>query len=554
MKALSFDLDWIDKELSFVRIAMAQINTTLSDFKYNSKRILEDCHKAIEFGADLIIFPECALFGYPPMDLLERDSLVQKQNKALEKLVKKLPSQIDVLLGAVTNNKKSGKKYLNSAVLISKNKIAKIFSKELLPTYDVFDEHRHFEFSQIKNNIIKYKNKSILVLICEDIWAWKDLNPFQHEKNPLLDLNKKIDLSIVLNASPYSLNKSHIRKQVAKKVTQKLKAPLLYINMCGAQDELIFDGGSFALNSKGKVTSQSLFFQEDLKFINLKKIDRKFTTPPALEPNEELRQALVLGLKDFVNKIGLQKVHFGLSGGIDSALVACLAVDALGPNKVCALALPGPHSSQLSFRLAQKLAKNLNIEFHKVDFNQSYKSLVADYEKTFGRKKFGLMHENLQARLRGDILMAYSNLNHSLLLNTSNKSELAVGYSTLYGDLCGGLSPIGDLTKGQVVELCQHYNVDHELIPNKIITRPPSAELRPNQKDSDSLPDYKNLDRSVEKLVVKQKPATTKTDRKVLELMYKSEFKRWQAPPILRVSQHAFGRGRRMPIAHKGLD
>jgi len=536
-----------------MRIAMAQINNTIGDFKSNSNKIIKQCIEASKFGADLIVFPECAIFGYTPADLLERSSIVKAQTKYINQLIKKIPPDLHVLFGAITDNKKAGKRYNNSALLVKKNKIVKTFSKELLPNYDVFDEERHFESGQLVDNFITIKGKKFLVAICEDIWGWKDLNPFQHDHNPLLNINKKIDALLVLNASPYSLQKSCTRIEVAKKCAKQIKAPLIYVNMVGGQDELIFDGGSFAINKSGKLLSQSLYFQEDLKLINLdkNKILKQNVTP--LEPYEELRQALVLGLKDFISKIGMKKAHFGLSGGIDSALVACLAVEALGPSNVTALALPGPYSSKLSFDLAKKLANNLSINFHKVDFNKTYKAMVSDYEKTFGKLKFGLIHENFQARIRGDILMGFSNANSSLLLNTSNKSELTVGYSTLYGDLCGGISPIGDLTKKQVFGLCEYYNKNHELIPKKIITRPPTAELKPNQKDSDSLPAYDLLDKSVEKLVVHKKPATTTVDKRVLQMMMRSEFKRWQAPPILRVSTHAFGGGRRMPIAHKAI-
>jgi len=539
--------------LFFMRIAMAQINNTIGDFKSNSDAILKNCLKACEFGADLVVFPECAIFGYSPADLLERDSIIKAQTKFINQLVKKLPKDLYVLFGAITDNKKAGKKYNNSALLVKKNKIVKVFSKELLPNYDVFDEERHFESGTLAGNTVKIKGKTFLVAVCEDIWGWKELNPFQHDHNPLKSFNKKIDAMLVLNASPYSLQKSNARVEVAKKCVKQVKAPLMYVNMVGGQDELIFDGGSFAIDKSGKLLTQALYFQEDLKIINLDKLKPITSKAPKVQPYEELRQALVLGLRDFVNKIGMKKVHFGLSGGIDSALIACLAVEAVGPNNVTALALPGPFSSKLSFDLAKKLAQNLSIDFKKVDFNKTYKAMISDFEKTFGKLKFGLVHENFQARIRGDILMGFSNLNSSLLLNTSNKSELTVGYSTLYGDLCGGISPIGDLTKQQVFALCEHYNMNHELIPKKIISRPPTAELKPNQKDSDSLPPYNLLDKSIEKLVVNKKPATTAVDKRVLQMMMRSEFKRWQAPPILRVSTHAFGQGRRMPIAHKAI-
>ncbi len=534
-----------------MKIAMAQLNTHLGDFKTNAANILKFSKEAVSNNCDVILFPECALFGYTPADLLERDSVVKEQTKVLNQLVKRLPSKIHIIFGAITHNKGKGKRYLNSAIVVHNQKIIKSFAKQLLPTYDVFDEERHFEAGDLNKNILKIGNKKIFIAICEDLWAWKELNPFQHVENPLLKFKGKVDITLALNASPFSLKKSSLRLKIARKCIAKTKSPIVYVNQVGGQDEIIFDGGSFALNKKGELIAQLPDFKEALSYIEVDQV-KPMRTKRTSE-YEELRQALVLGLKDFCKKIGMSKAHFGLSGGIDSALVACLAADALGAENVTSIALPGPYSSKLSFNLAKKLASNLGTPFHQVNFNNSYKSLVKDFELEFGKLSFGLVHENMQARLRGDILMAFSNFKNSLLINTSNKSELAVGYSTLYGDLCGGISPIGDLTKQQVVKLCEHYNKDEELIPRQIITRPPTAELRPNQKDSDSLPSYETLDKIVNKLVVDKKPARTATEKRVLKMLNRSEFKRWQAPPILRVSSHAFGQGRRMPIAHNAI-
>ncbi|MCJ8275828.1 MAG: NAD(+) synthase, partial [Bdellovibrionales bacterium] len=331
-----------------------------------------------------------------------------------------------------------------------------------------------------------------------------------------------------------------------------LEAPIVYVNAVGAQDEIIFDGGSFALNSKGKVLAQSSYFHDDLNIVDLQTSEGGTRELPSQEI-EFIHQALVLGVRDFVHKTGFKKAHLGLSGGIDSALVACLVADAIGPQNLTCIALPTEFNSSESFDLAQKLTKNLGCSFHTVEINDIFKTSIATYEKTFGKSEFSLMHENLQARIRGDILMMFSNQNGSMLMTTGNKSEYATGYATLYGDMCGGLAPIADLTKKQVYDLSRYYNKEYELIPQRIIDREPSAELRPNQKDSDSLPDYDTLDEAVENLVCHKKSAQTEVEQWALKALFRSEFKRWQAPPILKVSEHAFGRGRRIPIAHKAF-
>jgi NAD+ synthase (glutamine-hydrolysing) len=332
-------------------------------------------------------------------------------------------------------------------------------------------------------------------------------------------------------------------------VIKQFNAPIVYVNMVGAQDELIYDGGSFARDAKGKFIGQCARFEEDLNIVDFTKKQGGITELPE-DDWENLRLALVLGLKDFIRKTGFKKIHLGLSGGIDSALVACLAVDALGPMNVTGILLPGPFTSEDSNELARELASNLDIATFDVSIVKAYETVLKEYEKVFGTKNFGLPNENLQARLRGLNLMMFSNREHSLLLSTSNKSEIAVGFGTLYGDLCGGLMPIGDLLKTEVFQLAEHYNIQGEVIPKGIISRPPTAELRENQKDEDSLPPYPELDGAIRRLVMEFQPAKTPLENRVLDLMMKSEFKRWQAPPILKISDHGFGTGRRFPIAH----
>ncbi len=539
-----------------MRIAVAQINTTLADFENNKEKILTYIEQAKSRKCELVVFPECTLFGYHPFDLLERTKLVAKQEAEFKSLLKKLPSGIAVLFGMITRNtNKKGRPYFNSAVLVQKGKKPQFFHKQLLPTGDVFDEARFIEPGDLAKNYFNLNGKKFFLTICEDIWAWpnkKGHSPYK--ENPLAKVKKqKVDMVINLSASPYFPNKMKLREYVAGKTAAHFKAPIMYVNLVGAQDEIIFDGGSFILDKNGKRILSCQQFVEDINVID---IDTRevWHKPPKISKTEELHRALVLGIRDFCEKTGLRKVHLGLSGGIDSAVVLALAVDALGPNNVTAIGLPGPFNAPQSLTLAKELAKNLAVEFKTVPIDSVYKEVVKTLESNLELSGFSLVHENLQARLRGMCLMAYSNKENSLLLTTSNKSEYAAGYSTLYGDMCGGLAPIGDLTKQQVYELAKYYNQQDVIIPVEIIERPPSAELRPNQKDQDSLPPYDELDAAVTYLVEKSGVAKNKTEQWLLPILMRTEFKRWQAAPILKVSEHSFGRGRRYPIAHKARE
>lgn len=536
-----------------MRVALAQINPTVGAFEQNAAKIVQECHRALEKRCDLIVFPELSLFGYWAGDLLERESVVAEQLRVFKKLQKQIPKGVVAVFGLVTKNpKKLGRRFRNSAVVLERGQAPKFFSKELLPTYDVFDEYRHFEFGDISKNLIRLKGRNVLITICEDIWSWPDSKSgMTYPYNPIAKLKgKKIDLIVNLSASPFSLGKHVRRERVVKKTAQLLKAPLVYVNMTGAQDEIIFDGGSFAVDKKGRKLAEATRFEEDLNIVDFS-LQKGGKRPGKHSPVELLRAALVLGIRDFVSKNGFERVHLGLSGGIDSALVACLAVDALGAGRVAGYALPGPHSSEESLELARQLAKNLNIEFQVLSINAMYQSVSSQFESVFGPISFGVIHENFQARLRGLVLMGISNLRNSLLLTTGNKSEYATGYCTLYGDMCGGLAPIADLVKGEVYELSRHYNQQTNLIPERILDRPPTAELRPNQKDQDTLPPYEELDLAVKNLVEKMSPAKGPTEQWLLKRLFETEFKRWQAPPVLRVSDHAFGRGRRIPITNK---
>lgn len=536
-----------------MRIGFAQINPTLGDFADNKDKILARVIEAKEKKCALVIFPECALYGYHPFDLLEYENVVKAQIKELQNLHKSIPAGIGVIVGAIIPNDKSPtRSYFNSAVLLEKGKKPRVFSKTLLPAGDVFDEGRFFDSSDVSKNYFTFKGKKFLLTICEDIWAWPYKGSAGHYSvNPIRALKKtKLDLVINMSASPWHPNKVRQREEVIRQTARHLGAPLLYVNLVGAQDELIFDGRSFLYDKKGVRRAEGLAFEEDLNVFDLETLEAWSPAAP-MSADEELRRALVLGIRDFCRKTGIGRIHLGLSGGIDSALAVCLAVDALGPSNVRAFALPGPFNEARSLNLAHQLAKALGIAFESIEIEGIYKNILGQISKPLGIEGFSVVNENLQARIRGMILMAAANRYGSLLLATSNKSELATGYATLYGDLCGGLAPLGDLTKDQVYRLSRLYNKDRELIPSEIIDRPPSAELRPNQKDQDSLPPYEKLDQAVSNVVANSLTPKSETELWLMEQLKKSEFKRWQAPPILKVSTRSFGRGRRFPIAYR---
>lgn len=535
-----------------MRIAIAQINPTLGDFEHNKHKILDYIQRAKDRKCSLVVFPEAALFGYHPFDLLERERIVKDQIKALKEIEKKIPRDITAVIGVISkNSSKKGRPYFNSAAVVYRGVKTQFFHKQLLPTGDVFDEARFIESGKTADNILKISGKKTLITICEDIWAWPDESgKSNYAENPLEKIKSKFDLVINLSASPYYSEKLKRREELVKKTAKHFRAPVVYANLVGAQDEIIYDGASFAVDKKGRKFMSCASFEEDINAFELESLHGG-ETAQKLSETEELRQALVLGIRDFSEKVGIKKVHLGLSGGIDSAIVACLAADALGPSQVTGIALPGPFSADISLSLAQGLAKNLGISLKEFSIKEIYETSKMSIDLHYDISEFSLTHENLQARIRGTILMAFSNSKGSLLLSTSNKSEFATGYTTLYGDMCGGLAPIGDLTKEQVYALADLYNSEKEIIPKEIITRAPSAELRPNQKDQDSLPEYSKLDKAVDRIVENCTGAKKSEEKWLLQALMKTEFKRWQAAPILKVSKHAFGRGRRYPIAHR---
>jgi len=530
---------------SLPKLALVPLNSHLGCFEENKRHIIKKCKEAESNGVDLVVFPELSLFGYHPMDLLERDSIVRRQQKILDELLTELPENLGVLIGAVERNNERGKPYFNSAFFIHERQVKKTFKKQLLPVYDVFDDGRHFEPGQMKENFLTFKNHKFLLLICEDMWGWDPL----HRKNPILEINaEQCDAIINMSASPYTRTKRARRREFAHRTAKHLDAPLFYVNMLGGQDELIFDGDVFVQGPKVDELIQRPLFDESI-FYPLSY--KKSSFPKNSETRSaDLIQSLVVGLRDFVIKIGLDKVHLGMSGGIDSAVVGALACKALGPDRVHFLGLPSPFNSPKSLSLAKTFAKNTGAHWHECSIEKTYKAAIQTFENFLGQQEFSLVHENAQARIRGLLLMMFANKENSLLLGTSNKSEFATGYTTLYGDMCSGLAVIGDLLKNEVYEVAKEINKDEEIIPLGIINRTPSAELRPNQKDSDSLPDYEILDKAVEKIIVKKEEAKTETELWVLNQVFKNEFKRWQGPPILKISDHGFGQGRRMPIAH----
>lgn len=539
-----------------MNIALAQINPIVGDFDYNAEKIIAYSKQAADLKADLVVFPEMALFGYPANDLLEREEKIREQIKALKKILTQLPKNITVIFGAVAinedRNKKGGKPYLNVAVVAKKGKKPVLFSKQLLPSYDVFDETRFFEPGTKTGIVAVDKIGKVAVSICEDMWAAQPGVKRNYFKNPITGL-KGAKLIVNISASPFAQHKHKTRLALARSHALENKIPFIYVNQVGGQDETVFDGQSFFVGKNGKVLVQAPAWQEDLTVFDAT-LTKSAGTPLVTNPTENLRQGIILGLRDFVRKTGNKKVHLGLSGGIDSAVVAALARDALGADNVTGFILPGPFNAPESQADAEALAHNLKIKTIVVNIEEAYE-LLSQMSEAFGlgrdEKKISIAHQNIQARLRGLIMMTYSNHTGSLLLSTGNKSEIAAGYCTLYGDMCGALVPLGDIVKGEVYALARLYNEAAEVIPKRIIERPPSAELAPHQKDQDTLPDYDVLDSAVKKLIEEKKVPQSDTETWLYRALARSEFKRWQAPPILRLTEHAFGRGRRLPIAAK---
>ncbi|GCL41693.1 NAD+ synthase [Dolichospermum planctonicum] len=551
-----------------MKIAIAQINPLIGDLSGNAEKILEMCQQASLTGVRLLLTPELSICGYPPRDLLLNPSFVVAMDQTLQKLAEDLPANLAVLVGTVVKNSQGGitggKNLFNSMALLENGKIQQFFHKRLLPTYDVFDEHRYFE-QGLEANYLILDHLKIGVTICEDLWNDEEFwGKRSYPINPMADLvNSNIDLIVNLSASPYTVGKQNLREAMLKHSAINFQKPIIYTNQVGGNDDLIFDGRSFAVNKQGEVIARGEGFVSDFITVEFDANQQDLVLgniSPVYESEEaEIWKALVLGVKDYVRKCRFSKVLLGLSGGVDSALVAAIATAALGKENVIGVLMPSPYSSEHSISDALALADNLDIQTEILPIGELMQAFDQSLNDLFAGTEFGIAEENLQSRIRGNLLMAISNKFGYLLLSTGNKSEMAVGYCTLYGDMNGGLSVIADVPKTRVYSLCKWLNSHHqkEVIPVNILTKAPSAELKPGQVDQDSLPAYDILDDILDRLLHQHQSAaeivTAGHDPvvvdKVLQLLSRAEFKRRQAAPGLKITDRAFGTGWRMPIA-----
>jgi NAD+ synthase (glutamine-hydrolysing) len=545
-----------------MKIALAQLNYIIGDFEHNTQKIIETIQIAREKGADLVVFAELSVCGYSPRDFLEFVEFIDLCEQSAKKIA---ATCIDIacILGLPTLNPKTeGKDLFNSAWFIENTKIKSIVNKALLPNYDVFDEYRYFEPS-VDFGCIDFKGQKIALTICEDLWNIND-NPM-YTICPMDQLIKeKPDLMINIAASPFAYNHDEERVKILGDNCRKYKLPLFYVNQVGAQTEIIFDGGSLVFDDSGLLLDEMAYFSEEIKIYEFEDKQVKGFKPKEHDAQNDIQQihdALILGIKDYFQKSGFSKAILGLSGGIDSALVCALASEALGPENVMAVLMPSEYSSNHSIQDALDLVKNLGCKHEIIPIREAATAFNSMMKPVFGDLPFNVAEENIQARCRAIIVMAMSNKFGYILLNTSNKSECAVGYGTLYGDMAGAIAVLGDVYKTQVYKLSNYINREKEIIPINSITKPPSAELRPGQKDSDSLPEYDILDAILFQYIELKKSSAAIIDqgfdetlvRKVLRMVNVAEFKRNQAPPILRVSPKAFGMGRRLPIVGKYL-
>ncbi|NND34205.1 MAG: NAD+ synthase [Saprospiraceae bacterium] len=544
-----------------MRIAIAQLNYHIGNFEGNLRKMLEAVEEAKAQHVDLICFGELATCGYPPRDFLEFADFVRRSHNSVLALCE-VAHDIAIIVGSpAVNPVVEGKDLHNSAFMLANGKIVHQSKKALLPTYDIFDENRYFE-PATKFETFDYKGCRIAITICEDMWNIGNENPL-YTICPMDEMMpQKPDLMINISASPFSYTHSQKRIDVIRQNALRYGLPLFYINHVGAQTEIIFDGGSLAISPSGHVIELP-YFEEKLQVFELDDIvsnkENHFQTK---DKYELIYRALILGISDYFGKLGFKKAILGLSGGIDSALTAVLASHALGPENVRVVLMPSKFSSSHSIEDAVALAQNLDLQYDIISIENTYQAFIQSLNPLFDKLPFDVTEENLQARCRGVILMAMSNKFGHILLNTSNKSEAAVGYGTLYGDMAGGLSVIGDLYKTEVFALCRHINRKQEIIPNNTLIKPPSAELRPNQKDSDSLPEYDILDMILYQYIeMEQGPREivamgydAELVGRILRLVNINEFKRFQTPPVIRISSKAFGMGRRMPIVGKYLN
>lgn len=547
-----------------MRIALAQLNYIIGDFDLNTGKIIETIEKCRIEGADLVVFAELSVCGYPPRDFLEFDDFIEKSYTAVEVIASHCHG-IAAIVGAPSRNPDiKGKNLFNSAWLLAEGNGQAIAHKALLPTYDIFDEYRYFEPNR-EFNCIQYKGVKIALTICEDIW---NLGPDPlYVANPMDVLTAQSpDLMINIAASPFNYDQQKTRNEILSKNTTQYNLPLIYVNQVGAQTELLFDGNSCAVDQQGNTIAGCKSFEEDYILIDFEQESKSITAElPAITKKSSktalIHDALVMGIRDYFKKMGFTKAILGLSGGIDSAVTLALAAEALGKQNVYAVLLPSEFSTSHSIDDAIALAQNLDCKYDTISIKDGYNSIENSLKPYFKDLPFSVAEENIQARIRAVLLMALANKFGYILLNTSNKSEAAVGYGTLYGDMCGGISVLGDVYKTEVYELANYINREHEIIPLNSIIKPPSAELRPGQKDSDSLPEYNILDQILYNYIeLRQSPSDLIESgfdeaivKRVLRMVNMNEWKRHQTPPILRVSPKAFGQGRRMPIVGRYL-
>nr|WP_310410019.1 NAD+ synthase [Chamaesiphon sp. OTE_8_metabat_110] len=549
-----------------MKIALAQLNPTIGDLKNNAQQILKAAQQVVSQGVKLLLTPELSLCGYPPRDLLLNAHFITEMEQTLYQLARDLSPNLHVLVGLATANPDAivtgGKPLFNSIALLAAGKVQKIFHKRLLPTYDVFDENRYFAPGSEPNWFVLDEIK-IGVTICEDLWNDEDFwGKRSYLANPIAELAElDIDLSINLSASPYSVGKQQVRSAILKHAATKYDRAVLYVNQIGANDDLIFDGCSLGFDRSGELVFRGTSFDRDLIIIEFDEVAKDLKAakiqPQSDCTDAEIWAALVLGVRDYIHKCGFQKVILGLSGGIDSALVAAIAAEALGAENVLGVLMPSTYSSSHSVTDAIAVAANLGINTQTIPIGDLMQGFDRTLESQFQGTEFGLAEENIQSRIRGTLLMSMSNKFGYLLLSTGNKSEMAVGYCTLYGDMNGGLAVIADVPKMRVFSICKWLNREREIIPINIITKPPSAELKPGQIDQDSLPPYEILDEILEAIVCEHQSIEQIVDRgfdpqivtKITRLVKLAEFKRRQAPPGLKITDRAFGTGWRMPIA-----
>ena len=550
-----------------MKIGLSQLNFHIGNFDENLTSVAFEIKKAQQFNLDLLICSELAICGYPPLDLLEYKSFIDKCSDALERLAK-ICTDIGVLIGGpAVNPESTGKKLFNSAYFLADGQIKQVFHKTLLPTYDIFDEYRYFEPNK-EFRILNYKDRKLAVTICEDLWYEQpfetDLsNKRLYTVNPMEELIKEgPEIIINIAASPFSYTKIDIKQTIFLENAKKYNLPVIYVNQVGGQTELIFEGGSLAVNKKGVIVKELNYFEDDSTIIDLDSIINDQLEPVEIKPKDPvymIYQALVFGIRDYFNKSGFSKAVLGLSGGIDSAVTLAIAARALGPENVHALLLSSAFTSEDSVDDAVRLAENTGVNYDILNIEDLFQQFKSTLEPLFRDLPEDITEENIQSRIRSLLLMAYSNKFGHLLLNTSNKSEAAVGYGTLYGDMAGGLSVLGDVYKTDVYNLSKHINREKEIIPENIITKAPSAELKPDQRDTDSLPEYDLLDKILFQYIENRKSEQEIGEMvndptlasKIIKMVNHNEYKRYQAPPILRISSKSFGSGRRMPIAAK---